>query len=96
MKGSQSSLSIAAIVRAEFEPVFANKVNMLALLSDQHAHYAQLIGDSLKNWQQEGQLQISTRAEADHLFTPLADQKWLIDQVSNWVRHLDLMDSDYE
>ena len=87
-------MSIAAIIRAEFEPAFANNVSMLALVSDQHAQYAQLLGDSLNNMLQEGQLQVKTRAEADHLFTPLADQKWLIEQVSNWVRSLDVVDSD--
>ena len=40
------------------------------------------------------QLQVKTRAEFSHLFTPLADQKCLIEKVSNWVRSLDVVDSD--
>jgi len=94
IKRSQSSLTMADIIRAEFEPALNNKVSMLALLSDQHAQYAQLLGDCLEDLQQGGQMQMKIRAEADHLFTPLADQKWLIEQVSAWVKNIDLVDSD--
>jgi pimeloyl-ACP methyl ester carboxylesterase len=94
IKRSQSNQTLGDIIRAEFEPALAKNISMLALLSDQHAQYAQLVGDSLQDLQQEGQLQVKTRAETDHLFTPLADQEWLIEQVSNWARNVNLLGSD--
>ena len=80
--------TIADIVRAELEPALAQDIKLLMLRSDKHAQYERLLDDELQDLQQSGQLNIQSRSGTDHLFTPLIDQEWLIEQVSSWAKSI--------
>ena len=83
-----SNEKLPDLIRQGLEPVMSQGTRLLVLLSDRHAQLFKLFGNELQDLLHSRDLQLEVFPEADHLFTLLEKQEFLVEHVCLWVEKL--------